>query len=225
MLGAALLSGCATAPGAEGVHLDYYVHGPLALGPGESLEIDVRVIDNATGMRLPGYPVEAAALGGAVTVGNDRGLAYARFQADRDLPPPYEIRITAGTDAIVLRIEAGYSFAETRVGASTDDGIEVSEVWSGRVCGDPFSEPWQFHRVVNETDVQNRYDLTEAPRPLDDRGEQATGVVPMIAENPREREGEPPFVLYLDDAEPFPFEPASQRVPVVVEPLSWEECA
>lgn len=225
LLGVALLSGCATPTPAGGVHIEYNVHGPLALEQGGRLDIDVRVVGNDSRMPLPGFPVEAVGLGGAATMGNDRGLTYVRFQADRDLPPPYEIRISAGTDAVVLRIEAGYSFTETRVGASTADGIEVSEVWIGRVCGDPFAEPWAFHRVVNETDVQNRYDLVEKPRLLDDRGDRATGVVPMIAANPAEREGEPPFILYLDDVEPSPFEPASQRVPVVVTPLSWAECA
>jgi hypothetical protein len=223
------LAACVVVPSDEPVRIDYYVHGELWVERGGTLEIDARVVSDATGQRLPGYPVDGTATGGALSEHNDRGLIYFRFQADRDIPPPYVITLTAdsagGGDTVTIRIEAGWQFADASYVSHLDDNLpEIGERWSGRVCGNPFG-PWQFERVITETDVQNTESFQAQPRPLDDRGGQEFGGVPMIAANPGERSGEAPFLLWIDDVSPPDFVPQVQRIEVAVEPLSAEECA
>lgn len=217
------LAGC-TAP-TDDVRIDYYVHGVLTLPPGGRLDIDVPVYSVQSGQRMPGYPVEGTATGGSLEKLNDRGLTYFRFQADRDIPPPYVITLTAGRDTVTLRIEAGWQFQDASYRANLDDNLpEIGETWSGRVCGDPFGE-WQFERTVVETDVQNFESFAMVPRPLSVRGDQEYGGVPMIQPDPDgERHGGPPFLFWIDDVSPEGFVPSHQLIPVEVTPLSWEEC-
>lgn len=223
------MAGCAVVSSNEPVRIEYYVHGELWVEPGGTLEIDARVVSDATGQRLPGFPIEGTATGGALTQHNDRGLRYFRFQADRDLAPPYVITITAesagGGDTVTLRIEPGWQFTDASYVANLDDNLpEIGERWSGRVCGNPFG-PWQFDRVITETDVQNFESFTATPRSLDDRGGQEFGGVPMIALNPSVRHGDAPFRLFIDDVSPDDFVPSAQRIAVPVEPLTAEACA
>lgn len=223
------LTACAAASSTEPVRIEYYVHGELWTPPGGTLEIDARVVSAVTGQRVPTVAIEGSATGGALTRFTDRGMPYFRFQADRDLPPPYVITLTAeaagGADTVTLRIEAGWQFTDASYVSHLDDNLpEIGERWSGRVCGNPFGE-WQFERVITETDVQNTESLTARPHPLDDRGDQEFGGVPMIAANPEVRHGDAPFLLYIDDVSPDGFVPSAQRIEVHAEPLTAEECA
>ena len=222
------LAGCALGPSDEAVSIEYNVHGELWVEPGGTLEIDARVVSEATGQRLPLHPISGTATGGALTQGNDRGMPYFRFQPDRDLQPPYVITLTAdspgGSDSVTLRIEAGWQFTGAAYTSHLEGNLpEIGENWAGRVCGNPFGE-WQFDRTITETDVQHTDSVSLTPRPLDDRGDQQFGAVPMIGVNPGVRDGEAPFILYLDDVSPDGFEPATQRITVPVTPLSAEEC-
>jgi hypothetical protein len=223
------LAACAVVSSDEPVRIDYYVHGELWVEPGGTLEIDARVVSDATGQRLPGYPLDGTATGGALSERNDRGMTYFIFQADRDIAPPYVITLTAdsdgGGDSVTLRIEAGWQFTDASYVAHLDDNLpEIGERWSGRVCGNPFGQ-WQFERVITETDVQNTESFAAVPRPLEDRGGQEFGGVAMIAANPAERNGEAPFLLWIDDVSPAEFVPSTQRIAAEVAPLSAEECA
>jgi hypothetical protein len=223
------LTACGVVSSDEPVRIDYYVHGELWVERGGILEIDTPVVSDATGQRLPGFPVEGTATGGALSKHNDRGMTYFRFQADRDIPPPYVITLTAdsagGGDSVTLRIEAGWQFADASYVSHLDGNLpEIGERWSGRICGNPFGQ-WQFDRVITETDVQNTESFAAVPRPLDDRGGQEFGGVAMIAANPGVRHGEAPFLLWIDDISPADFVPQAQRIAIAVEPLSAEECA
>lgn len=227
LVACAALAGCTSHD--EPVRIDYYVHGELWVDPGGTLQIDAPVVSAATGGRVLGYDVEGTATGGALTEGNDRGMPYFRFQADRDLRPPYvitlSVRSAGGADTVILRIEPGWEFANASFTSTLDGNLpEIGESWSGHVCGNPFG-PWQVERVVTETDVQNTESLEVTPRPLDDRAGQQFGGVLMIDRNPDERSGDAPFRLYLDDVAPAGFTPATHRLPVEVCPLTAEACA
>lgn len=228
MVATALLAGCAVAPGDEGVRIEFYTHGTVSLLPGETMRLEAKVVDVESGLPLLGRVIEASATGGALDASSRRSPATFEFQVDRDAASPYIVRLRtdapSGGDTVTLRFDAGYRFDDVAVRALMGDtGIEISEYWSGQVCGDPFREDWSFEQVVNETDVQNRYDHVGSPALLDERPVEFGGV-PMIAANPAQRDGEPPFLLYIDYAVAEPFEPASQRVEVPIEPIGSAEC-
>lgn len=228
LIAAAALGGCAIVPGDEGVRLEYSTHGVNALGPGDKLTIDIKVVDATSGLPLIGHPITATATNGALNHPSLTSPATFVFQVDRDATAPYTVRLSAdaatGGDTVTLAYAAGYRFDEVFVKAAIDDGlIEISEYWNGYVCGDPFRENWSVWQTVNETDVQHRYGLDLEPSLIDERPTEFGGVL-MIEGNPAVRDGEPPFVLWLDYAVESPFAPATQRVPVPVQPISDADC-
>lgn len=224
----AAVAGCAITPGDAGVRIEFSTHGTVSLLPGETMRVEAKVIDVESGLPLLGRVIEASAIGGALDASSRRSPATFEFQVDRDSTSPFSVRLEtespSGGDSVTLRFDAGYRFDDVLVTAYMGDtGIEISEYWSGRVCGDPFREEWTFQQAVNETDVQNRYEHTMKPSLLDVRPVEFGGV-PMIAANPDRRNGEPPFLLYLDYVVDKPFGPTSQRVELPIEPLGSDEC-
>lgn len=196
------------------VRLEYDAHGVTSLGPGESVDIDVWVVDDRNGRRRDGE-ITAVTASGSVSPESAPSPASFSFEVGEEASAPFSVSFLTSTeeggDSITLSFSTGYRFSGLVITASTPGG-QVTQEWSGHVCGDPLTELWEFTQAVTANGSTSSYPLTLAPFPVGSRPGDYGGV-PMIEADPGARDGEPPFRLYVDDVEPPEvFSPATQRV-------------